>query len=653
MSRRQAARGRSRAALRAVLFGRTFVVKPRQFPNCLRPSASSRPETSPLSQAPDFCPALLGALCILATLAVWTAPVALAQSQATTGIIEGTVSDESGGVLPGVTVTLLNTATNFEQGLMTDNRGRFRGVLLPLGPYKVTASLDGFATLVREGIQLTVGQTVSLRLTMQISGVQDVILVTGEAALIETSRVENSVQIDRDAIEGLPNNGRNMLDFMNLTPGVGIVQGPDGDEISVNGQKGIQNNVSVDGADFNNPFFGEQRGGQRPAFTFNLDAVQELVVVADGAPAEFGRSSSGFVNVITKAGTNDLSGTAHVYHKDDSLSTEAERQDGTEEPKFDAEQQQIGFTLGGPIKQDKVFFFLAADAQTGDQTKQNDPTRIEQRVVDAFADLGSPGENLPIERNDDAFVALAKLDWTPTPSQLFTLRYNYFDIEQGNGTFDVDSWGRSANAVEQVESNAVSGSLISNLSGDFLNELRFQWAVEDRPRPYDGPNNPATGRPFPDTAFDFDNGYRFGMPFFIPVIYDDTRYQLNNNLTWLKNSHTFKAGVEYNKTEAFQTFIGFANGRVIFSSTDGFLRYIENPNYVTCSDGSSSDVGVCPAGTEINGPVEFYLQQAGVGGLSVEETAGALGLAPRTVKREWRFARAWLYARIRGAGDES
>ena len=167
----------------------------------------------------------------------------------------------------------------------------------------------------------------------------------------------------------------------------------------------------------------------------------------------------------------------------------------------------------------------------------------------------------------------------------------------------------------------MSGSLISNLSGNFLNELRFQWAVEDRPRPYDGPINPATNRPFPDTAFDFGRGYRFGMPFFIPVIYDDTRYQLNNNLTWLKgNTHTFKAGIEYNRTEAFQTFIGFANGRVIFGSTDGFLNFVDNPNYVECSDGSTSQAGTCPAGTDITGPVLLYLQQAGVGGLSVEES---------------------------------
>ncbi|MCZ6508262.1 MAG: carboxypeptidase regulatory-like domain-containing protein, partial [Acidobacteria bacterium] len=334
--------------------------------------------------------------------------IALAQSQATTGVIEGTVKDESGAVLPGVTVSLLNTATNFSQALTTNDTGRFRGRLLPLGPYRVTAQLDGFSTLVREGIQLSIGRTVNLNLTLSISALGEEIVVTDEAPLIETSRIESSVLIDQDTIQGIANNGRNFLELSKLTPGVAIVQGPDGEELSINGQKGIQNNISVDGADFNNPFFGEQRGGQRPAFTFNIDAIQEFIVVPDGAPAEFGRSSGGFIQVVTKSGSNALKGSAHFFFKDDSLSTEAERADGSNEPKFPAEQFQAGFTLGGPIARDRVFFFVAADVQRGDQTKQNDPARIEQRVVDAFAALGSPGENLPIERTDDAEVFLGK-----------------------------------------------------------------------------------------------------------------------------------------------------------------------------------------------------------------------------------------------------
>lgn len=555
---------------------------------------------------------------LVLTLAV--SGLALAQSQATTGVIEGTVIDESGGVLPGATVTLLNIGTNFSQIQVTDARGRFRAVLLPLGAYRVSAALDGFSTLVREGIRLTVGSTVNLRMQLRVSAIGEEIVVTDEAPLIETSRIEGSTLINQDTIQGLANNGRNFLELTKLTPGVSIVQGPDGEELTINGQKGIQNNISVDGADFNNPFFGEQRGGQRPAFTFNIDAVQEFVVIPDGAPAEFGRSSGGFIQVVTKSGSNDFNGSAHLFYKDDSLSTEAERADGSNEPKFPAEQVQAGFTLGGPIKSDRVFFFAAADLQRGDQTKQNDPARIEQRVVDALAALGSPGENLPIDRTDDAEVFLGKIDWQAADNQLLTLRYTHTDSEQVAGTFDVDSWGRSANATEKNNSNAISGSLISVLGSSLLNEGRFQWAREDRPRDYDGPNIAGSDRPLPDTAFDFGNSYRFGMPFFIPVQYHDTRWQLNENLSWERNDHSFKSGLEWNQTAANQTFIGFANGRFIFSSTDGFLNYVDNPDYVECSDGSSSQTGSCPAGTDITGPVLLYLQQAGVGDISVEES---------------------------------
>jgi hypothetical protein len=400
---------------------------------------------------------------------------------------------------------------------------------------------------------------------------------------------------------------------------VAIVQGPDGDEISIGGQRGIHNNVSVDGADFNNPFFGEQRGGQRPAFTFNLDAVKELVVVADGANAEFGRSQSGFVNVITKSGTNEMSGTAHLVVKNDSLSSNPKRPDGTEAPKFDSEQYQAGFTFGGPFIQDKLFYFTAFDFQDASSTKQTDPLRIEKRVVDAFAALGSANENLPIERTNDARVLLAKADWSANSKNLVTLRYNYTWSEQVNGTFDVDSWGASANAIEKDFSHAGTGSVFTTFRSNVLNEFRFQYAREDRPRPYNGPNITGQSRPLPDTAFDFGRGYRFGMPFFIPVEYYDTRVQFNDNVSYLRGAHSIKVGFEYNRVNSVQTFIGFANGRYIFSSTDGFLNYLHNPNYVECSNGTTSQNGTCPAGTDITGPVLLYLQQAGVGGLSVED----------------------------------
>jgi outer membrane receptor protein involved in Fe transport len=553
-------------------------------------------------------------------LCVALAPVAArAQSQATTGVIEGVVVDESGAPMPGVTVTFKNTATNFERTVESDADGRFRGLLLPLGPYRVTVTKSGFGTHVREGLELQVGQAINLPVTLKVSSLQEQVVVTGEAPVIETTRAEGSDRIDEKAIAGLPNNGRNFLDFTLLTPGVSIVQGPDGAELTVNGQKGIQNNVSVDGADFNNPFFGEQRGGQRPAFTFNMDAIKEVVVVAEGANAEFGRSNGGFVNVVTKSGTNDVHGSAHLYFKNEGLSSKPKRADGTSADKFDFKQAQTGFTLGGPLKKDKAFYFLALDYQDGTSTKQTDPSRIEQRVVDFFATLGSPNENGPIERTNDARVFLGKIDFQLSEKHLATIRYNYTWSEQVNGTFDVDSWGSSANAIEKDYSHAVTGSVISGLSGSLLNEFRFQWAKEWRPRPYNGPDITGQSRPLPDTAFDFGSAYRFGMPFFIPVDYFDQRIQFNDNLSVIKGRHAMKFGVEFNRVNSNQTFRGFQNGRYIFGSTTGFLNYAQNPRYVECSDGSTSQTGSCPTGASITGPLLLFLQQFGVGGLSAEE----------------------------------
>jgi outer membrane receptor for ferrienterochelin and colicin len=531
-------------------------------------------------------------------LLAW-APGAFAQSQATTGVIEGAVADETGGVLPGATVTLRNTATNYEQVVVTTGPdGRFRALLLPLGPYRITVELEGFARLVREGIDLAVGQTINLRLTLQLSAVEEEITVTAEAPVVETSRTEGAVRIDTAAVEGLPNNGRNFLDFTKMTPGVTIVQGPDGDELSINGQKGIANNISVDGADFNNPFFGEQRGGQRPPFTFNLEAVKEVVVVADGAPAEFGRSSGGFVNVITKTGTNEIKGSGHVFYTDDSLSETPKNPDGSSAEEGDFDRTQGGFTLGGPLVKDKVFYFIAADAQRATRTKQTNPNRMDPRLVAFLASIGLPTENGPIERTDDAEVALAKLDWQASANHLVTFRYSYTNSEQVNGTFDVDQWGRSANGVEKDYSHAGAASIISTLSDSLLNEVRLQYAKEWRPRPYEGPNIPGTNRPFPDTAI-VGVGYRWGMPFFLPVEYDDDRKQVTENLSYLRANHSFKAGVEYNEVASSQTFIGFANGRFIFASIDDFISYYN-------SNGA-------------NGTVLLYLQQAGVGNTSVEE----------------------------------
>lgn len=539
---------------------------------------------------------------------------AFGQSQANAGTIEGVVTDPTGKSIPAADVAIVNQGTNFTRKVTTDTDGRFRGLLLPLGPYTVTVHASNFGTLVRQGLDLAVGQTITLSLALSLSSVQESVSVTGEAPVIETGRVENSTYIDQKSVRDLPNNGRNFLNLVTLTPGVSIVQGPDGDEISVNGQKGVSNNVSIDGADNNNPFFGEQRGGQRPPFTVSLDAVKEVQVVADGAPAEFGRSSGGFINVVTKSGTNALHGSLHEYQKWTGLTSRLS--DGTRLSAFS--QEQFGGTVGGAIKKDKLFYFVAYDQQFFTQTKQNNKARIDPTLVNFFATkLGDPGENGPITRKNNAQAALGKVDWLFSDKTQFTARYNFSNARQPNGTFDVEQYGVSANAVEKDFSNSISLQLNSAFTSSTLNELRFQFAREDRPRDYSGPSLPGQTRPFPDTGIDFGGQYRFGEPFFIPTADHDTRYQINDNFSVIRGAHSFKFGAELNRTSTSQTFVGFANGRYIFDSVKGFMNYVNiGPTFVECSDGSTNNFGKCAANTSITGPLELFLQFAGVNGLS-------------------------------------
>ena len=585
--------------------------------------------------------ARLSSLVVGAALVLCASPAPLvAQGQATTGIIRGVVTDPNGAPVANASVILHEAHTNFTRTLTTDAGGNFTGTLLPLGTYDVTARSVGFAEVKRTGISLGVGETVALRLPLAavtlaavtVEATQPVVNVTQSAA---------ATPLSAEAVTGLPNNGRNFINLTLLTPNVAIVQGPDGDELTVAGQRGIHNNVSVDGADFNNSFFGEQRGGQRPAFTFNLDAVQELVVVAGGANAEFGRSSGGFVNVITKSGTNETRGSLHYFGKFDAVSGTPEHTSPSGQvQKFnpDFSQNQFGFTLGGPLKRDKVFYFLAYDQQIYDDVKQKSrPPSPQLDSLKTFLAGRYPelaNEFGPISRTNNARAALAKFDFRLSERHNLSLKYNYTWAEQKNGTFDVDTWGASANGLEQSHSHAVNGSLVSFLSSRTSNELRFQFSREDRPRPYDGPNNHlgdtvgvssifGSGVPFHDTDVDPLHSLRFGLPFFLPIRDDhDTRVQLLDNVSISRGNHLIKFGGEWNRTSTTQVFVGFAGGRMAFTSVHGFENFVnQGSHYIECSDNTSGVYPLfnCSGGATITGPVILYLQQSGVGSNTVEQ----------------------------------
>ena len=523
---------------------------------------------------------------------------AFGQSQSTTGLIQGTVVDPNGAVVTGASINVKNVDTGFERSLTSNSDGFFSAPLLPLGRYRVAVTASGFSGSTLENVQVSIGQTLSLRIEMKVGGAAVSVDVSSESESIETARTELSTQINDRAVQNLPINRRDFSRFALLTPGVSIVQGPDGDEISINGQKGIQNNVSIDGADANNPFFGEQRGGQRPAFTISLESVKEFQVVPVGASAEFGRSSGGFINAVTKSGNNTFSGAAFLFFRNQSLSGQNPDAVAANLPTEDFRNYQFGGNIGGPIKKDKAFFFFAYERNDGQSSK---PNQIDPVLVNLFSTrFNSPNEQRIIDRSNDADVLLAKVDVQINKNNLLTMRHNYSRAEQINGTFDVPTWGSSANGRETNNSNSVIGQLVSNFSANLLNEFRFQYAKEERPRFYDGPD-------LPDTTigtFDGSISYRFGRPFFLPVPSDDLRLQFTDNFTVLSGNHAIKFGVDFNRTRVSQTFIGFARGRYIFAAPTIAAAIAGFTNYIN---------GVSPAG------LSLYLQFAPIGNRTVEQ----------------------------------
>ena len=285
-------------------------------------------------------------LTFIAACSIWLAAVpAFAQSQATTAEINGRVTDSQGGVLPGATVTVTSSDTGYTRSVVTNAEGLYTIPLLPPGTYDMVSELTGFAPT-RRTLVLNVGATQTINAQLQVGGVQETVTVAAGSPLVETSATVRTTTVDLEAIANLPINGRRFQDFISATPTVQV--DPSRGQLSFAGQRGINSNISVDGADFNQPFFGGIRGGERSnnAFTVPQESIQEFQVVAAGYSAEFGRSTGGLVNAITKSGSNRLKGSAFYLNRN---------RDWAENNAFGQSaaptQQQFGGSVGGPISQ--------------------------------------------------------------------------------------------------------------------------------------------------------------------------------------------------------------------------------------------------------------------------------------------------------------
>ncbi len=506
--------------------------------------------------------------CTLAVLVLTLAVSAFAKSQATTGNIEGRVLDPKDAAVPGAPVTAINQQTGLEKSTTTNGEGGFSIILLPPGVYTVRSTASGFAPIEVKDVTVNVGGKTPLDLKLSVGSASGSVTVNSEAAGIETTLTSVSTTINSRAIENLPVNGRNYLDFATLTPGVIRDQNREGD-LSVGGQKGTLNNLQVDGADNNNTFFGQAFGrtGVRPPYQFSEESVLEFQVNQNGFSAEFGRAGGAVINVVTKSGTNDFHGGGFEYFRDESLNAQTPQlkasqfQRGLPNKRPPLQINQFGARLGGPIKHNKAFFFFTYDGQRQQLPNFLDPPNFFTQPANIQALLLPKLNTYQINRNQDVFMG--KGDISLNKNNQLSLRLNHQNFTGKNNEFTSSLGAEEHSGDSLAKTTTFSGSLISTVSTSVTNEFRFQLAKDREP----GTANSSD----PEAQINTGSGFLLiGRNNFSPRETTIKRWQLIDNISLLHGRHNFKTGVDVNVDRIFNFFPGFFNGQYTFTSYANF-----------------------------------------------------------------------------------
>ncbi|MEP6635764.1 MAG: TonB-dependent receptor [Acidobacteriota bacterium] len=519
--------------------------------------------------------ALRARLCTLVIALLILTTSAFAQSQATTGNIEGRVLDPKGAVVPGVTVTAFNQATGLEKSVTSDSDGNYLIILLPPGVYAVkTSSPSGFQPASYANVAVNVGGKTPLEITLGLTGAEAVTVdVTTEGSVVETSRTSVATTINQRAIENLPVNGRNYLDFATLTPGVIRDPTRQGD-LSVGGQKGTLNSLQVDGVDNNNTFFGQAFGrtGTRPPYQFSEESVQEFQVNQNGFSAEFGRSGGAIINVVTKSGTNEFHGGGFEYFRDESLNANPtanktrEAQRGLLNKRTSQQINQFGARIGGPIVKNRAFFFFIYDGQRQKLTNPVDASNLSGASAAVRAILEPKLVTYPIGRDQDVFMG--KGDVRVNDKNQLTLRFNRQNF---TGTNNENTGPQSVlehTGSSLAKTTTFSGTLATTLTQKLVNELRFQLARDEEPGEANSPQPEARiGTAVATTTTTFLN---IGRNNFSPRETTIKRAQIVENLLYITGRHAFKGGIDFNFDRILNFFPGFFSGQYTFNNYNAF-----------------------------------------------------------------------------------
>jgi outer membrane receptor protein involved in Fe transport len=507
-------------------------------------------------------------------------------AQSSNGSISGNVTDDTGGALPGVTITATNVATGANRTVVTNNAGHYEIALLPPGTYHVSGELSGFQAVKFDRVVVNVGSDAKADMKLK-TGIAETVTVTAAAPLVETTKSEVSSVVGEKAIANLPANGRNFIDFVLTTPGV--VRDPRGGDISFAGQRGTLNSVVVDGADNNNTFFGQslgRTGSGRAPYQFSQDAVKEFQVNANAYSAEFGRAGGAVINVITKSGTNDFQGTLFDFYRDrqyrsqDYLNQLRQDVTGVRVVKPPYHFNQYGFSLGGPIVRDKHFVFANYDAQ-----RNSIPNVTTLGISDAAIALLDPagqaaaaflrGKAVTYDQKQNQDVFLIKTDHEILTNDHLALRLNRqkftgANFENGGPQSSPEHTGDSVvntTTLSLVNSNVFSSSL--------FNEVRGQYAKDSEPGAANSSDPEATIRQGASTVL------VIGRNSFSPRETTLKRTQLADTITYVFSNQTVKGGFDYNHDKILNFFPGNFSGVYVFNSLADFQNkkpasYLQN-----------------------------------------------------------------------------
>ncbi|MBP6702830.1 MAG: TonB-dependent receptor [Vicinamibacteria bacterium] len=496
---------------------------------------------------------LVGAMMLLVSTS------AFAQSQAMNGLIEGVVKDSTGGVLPGVNVTVTNTTTGESKTFVTDATGNYRAPLLSLGSYKVRVELSGFKAYERAGFTISAGQNVVVNATLETGVMTETVTVTGESPVANPGKVDIGRTISEDEIKNLPLVSRNPYNFAFLQPNVTGYENNEFGAARINGN-GSQMHTSyqIDG----NTNTQKDRAGLRLLPVSEI-VVKEVRVQTSGFAPEFGQTTGMVYNAITPSGSNTLGGTVSFRLRRKDFSETPFYFTGTQKP--DTHVNNSTFTLGGPIRKDRTHFYVGYEYVDRDLSADR---VIAQSVKDNYAALGLPasviGEGV-IPAVQKVHFAIAKIDHQINSSHKLSVREFWF---KNDSPYNI---GGGANTIQRAtdfgdKMNSVSAQLISQFGGNKVNELRVQYANRNQTRTASdgsvtGVAINITGAQAINFGNPLDGTQSAGFDFTTKI------FQIVDNFSWTAGKHSFKAGFDIqaiddsrvNTLRAQYTFTSVAN----------------------------------------------------------------------------------------------